>query len=447
LNSLAYEERNKSLMKIEEHIGKITWSFLDKMIFIMYGLITLLQMRFLQADDLAMYAMLIAVNTWIYIVTDTFSLSIIIQYGMKETNRRKANTIALIFHIGIVMGISLLIYLLHEPISSLFEIERGKEMFSALPILSLLMLPRTYALKFLYRDFRFNQVFWINFFFMGTMAAVTFYYISEGNLDFSKMMNLYYAGAILSSAYGVIIARKNFEFGFSGDLTLRQVFRFVIPATIQSATNALIKTLDVYVIKFAFRMETVAVYVAAKTLFRVFDEAGNASLGLIYPSAVKQINNNNKQALSDLITKAVSFMLMVFIAMIIILELGFAEFLVKLFLPERFFNAISMFQLMLLAALAIPFIILSSLINASGKPERVLYSALISMVIALAIFSGIAYTGNEQLIPLMLVAYYLSFGLLCYLYVKKHFGFPVKMLFRAIPDSLYFIRKKIYKKI
>jgi O-antigen/teichoic acid export membrane protein len=432
-------------MKIEEHIGKISWSFLDKIVFILYGLVTLVQMRYLSTNDLAMYYLLIQINTWIFIVSDSFALSIIIQFGMKKENRRRANSLALILHVGIVMGVSLLIYLFQAPVSSVFELDRGIEMFAALPMLSLLMLPRTYALKFLYRDFRFNQIFWVNFFFMGTMAGVTFYYLSFGGLEFYQMMNLYYCGAAISSIYGIFITRKNLKFGWKGSLEMKEVFRFIIPVTFQSATNSILKTLDVLIIKLVFPMEVIAQYAAAKTLFRVFDEAGNASLGLIYPSAVKQLNNNNRQGLSDLITKAVSFMLVAFIAMILILEFGMAEWMIKLFLPERFFDSIEMFKILLIAALAIPFIILSSIINASGKPERVLYMAIISMAVAIGAFSIIAYIGEPRLIPLMLVAYYLTFGFLCFLYIKKYFGFPLSMLFRSVRDSVHFVRKKINK--
>ena len=146
-----------------------------------------------------------------------------------------------------------------------------------------------------------------------------------------------------------------------------------------------------------------------------------------------------------MITKAVSFLLLSFAIVVLAFEFGLAKFFIELLLPERYYQAIGMFQLLMLASLAIPFILLSSIINAAGKPEKVLVFVLISFAVSLGIFYFVAQSQNSLLIPLLLLSYYFSVGIFNYYYIKRNYGFPLLMIFRSIPDSYRFLKSRFLK--
>ncbi|MFW6276317.1 MAG: hypothetical protein ACOC2K_01425, partial [Bacteroidota bacterium] len=199
---------------------------------------------------------------------------------------------------------------------------------------------------------------------------------------------------------------------------------------------------DVYLIQYTFGLTTVGIYGSAKTLFRVFDEAVNASVGLIYPSAVRQLDKGNKQALTDLITKSVSFMLFAFAAAVVILEAGGTRFIITTFLPERFADAMPIFNLLILSAFFLPFVSLSSIINAMKRPMAVVFYIIISVAASIGTFLIVGQLGTPALTPLGLIAYYSILGTMLYIFVKRNLGFPFFMIFRAIKDTFYFLKSK-----
>ena len=163
-------------MRIQEHIDKISWTFADKGIYVLYGLFTVMfQIHYLSPTDFGLFTLLNNLNIWILIISDGFALMSIIQFGNRAENRGKVNLIALVMHLCITLGASLIFYLLKHPISELFSEPRMSELALYLPILVLMNIPRTYCMKFIYRDRVFKKLFAIDAFLFGTMIITTFY--------------------------------------------------------------------------------------------------------------------------------------------------------------------------------------------------------------------------------------------------------------------------------
>ena len=433
-------------MNIQNHLDKITWSLADKGLFIGYGLVQLFQMRSLGPEEFGMFGLLIGIYTWLFVVCDGFALQSIIQFGMNESNRGKVNLLSLISILTIVIVGTSLLYFFSGPVSIWLNEPRIERVGEMLPVLSLLTIPRIFTIKLVNREMKYNRLFFINFAYFGTMSIMTLYFINTSEVfTFTHMYEIYVAGTAVSSLAGIIIMIKHLKFSFAGNITFKKIFAFSLPYGMQTSLHSLPRNLDIWFLKIFFATEALGIYQSAKTLFRLFDEANNAGYGLIYPAALKRIEKKDYSGLNDIMTKSVSFLLLVFATLIVFLELGLTEFIVNTFLSTKYVMATGQFNLLVLAALILPFTILTGIITAFNKPRIVLLFVVISDIICFATFFIIGKSMNEAIIPLGIIAYNLSLGLLSFYYVKRNYGFKVNMIFRSVNDSLNFA-KKILKK-
>ncbi len=434
-------------MKVQENIDKIAWSLADKALFVIYGFIQLFQIRNLEPEEFGLYALLIGIHTWIFNISDSFALNNIIQFGMRQESRKKVNLLALIIHLILVIGSSAIFYILTDFWIDIFKEENFYLVTNSLVFLTLLTIPRTYCLKFFYRDHNMKGLFFTDLGFFGSMSALTIYIlISYKTFRFEDMVNIYYIGMALSSLISLFLTRKNLIFGLKGDTKIKELLKFSFPMTLSTLGHSIPKNLDVVFLKLFFPSATIGVYGSAKTLFRLFDEANNAAYGLIYPAAVRQVEKNDKKALSDLITKSVSFLLIIYAFAVLLLELGLSNFFIKLFFPEKYYFSISHFNILILSALFLPFVILSVIINAQGKPFVVFNFVLISAVLFVIVTLLVGLGGTEKLIPLGYLTYTMSLGILSYFYIKRNIGFKFIYLFRGFKDTKSFLTEKFKRK-
>ncbi|OGU11799.1 MAG: hypothetical protein A2X61_06005 [Ignavibacteria bacterium GWB2_35_12] len=429
-------------MKVQEHLGKISWSVADKFLYILYGLVLIFQMKYLDPNDLGLYALLINLHTWIFIVADAY-LTNLIQFGMNKDNVRLVNTYSVVVHVVIAFGASLIFFTIQNPLSGVFNEPRIKEIANYLPLLCLVFIPRTFCIKLLLRDHEMQKLFWVDFSFFGSMAIMTVYYIfSFHQLNFNLMLVIYFAGSIISTFLSIIITFNKLEFGFKGGIGLKRLLSFGFPLMLTSAFNALPKQLDIYIVQFFFSTQVVGIYYSAKTLFRFFEETANAAISLVYPAAVRALESKNFKGLNDLMTKATSFIFISFLIIIIPLELGLSRLLIEWFLPVKYHLAVAHFNVLMFAALGLPFVILSTIINAAQKPYTVFLYVVISVILSFVTYYFVGLSGNQYLIPLGVIVYLLSLGILCFIYVNRNYNFKFIQIFRAVGDSYYYLKGK-----
>ena len=429
-------------MNIRDHIDKIGWSFADKMIFIGYGIVSLFQMRAMELHELGLYAIMINLHTWIYVAVESLALSNIIQFGAVKENRKRVNLVSLIIAATIIVIASGLIFVFQGTIEELFNEKRVPEIMYYLQILLLISIPRVFTQRLMLRDSHYGQIFTQNLLFFGSMSAITLYFILfVGKITFTDLAQIYIAGTLLATAFGILVKYRDLVFGFKGDVKVKSIFSYSLPITVASLLNYLPRQLDVLIIEYYFSASAVGVYYSAKNLFRVFDEAASGSVALIYPTAVRAFQNKDMKSINDLLTKSVSFLLLAFIVAVGFCWLGFSEFFIKLFLPEKYFAAIGQFNLLTLGALALPFVIISTVINAERKPHIVLKYVFIAVIFSLIGLFWVGESGNQSLIPLGLIIYYSISGAFLYAYSFKHYSFKPRQIFRAVADIFHFIKK------
>jgi len=433
-------------MRLIEHIGKITWSIADKFLFVAFGIVTIIQFRYMQPTEMGLFVLLFSVFNWIFILSDSFSLQNLIQFGFKQ-DRNKVNLISLTLHISVTLGLSILIYLLRSPLAVLFDEPRIVDALAYLPLLTLLNIPRTFAIKIFYRDANMNFLFISNAIYFGLMTILTFYFIAtHEEILFVNIVNIFIYGTAISAVASLYLIRKELKFGKSGDVTISRITKFSTPYMLSSSLHLAPRQLDTYIIQFFFNTEVVGIYFLAKNLFRVFEEIVNAANGLIYPAAVRQITKKDFTSLNDMMTKSISLILFFNLFAIVLLNLGLTHFIVTSFLPEQYYLAIEQFNILAIVSLGLPSTILGGILVADGKPKLVLNMIFISLILWVISFIAIGYIAEPNLIAIPHLIYFAVLSIMLFVYTNQDYGFKFVQLFRAIPDSINFLTSLLMNK-
>ena len=434
-------------MQIQNHIAKISWTLADKVLYVIYGFVFVIQLTLLSLENRALLFFLININTWIFVISDSFALQSMLQYGFDEENRNKVNAFAGILHLMVVFVLSGLTYLLRYQISGILSEPRFLEITLFLPVLSLLMLPRTFCLKLMLRDLKMYKIFITNFMFFGVMIfRILSYKLSQNSISLDEAIYIYLEGTAFSSATAFLLTIKQIKFSLKGNLPIKKILSFSIPFTLTNSINTIPKYLDSIILNLFFSLDQIGLYTTAKSLFKFFEEGMNGINGLVYPAAVRAVTNNDNKALQSMISKAVSFTLISFVGFSLILSFGLAEYIISLFnLEIRFLESILHFKIMLIATLFLPFNILYFVITASGRHYELLKIVSQSFAVSVLSFILIGISGESILMPIGYVTFYCAFAIRAYFFVNNHQIISLKFsdLFRAFGDSAKFVQKLI----
>jgi O-antigen/teichoic acid export membrane protein len=223
-------------------------------------------------------------------------------------------------------------------------------------------------------------------------------------------------------------------FSWNGDITLATYLRYGVPLALATALNSTPRQLDVLVIAAFFGVGVVGVYNPAKNLFRFFEQAFDAVVTLLYPAAVRMYAQNRMEDLQILVTKAVSVTLLPTIAALLILELGGSNVIVWL-LGEQYSAAVGHFNVLILAAIGMPFALMSSVIAAMGHSTTVVRYSAYSLLAGAVVLFAVCFAGWSWAVGFGLVTNSIVIGVLCIAYVRRSINFPLKTLLRIVADA------------
>lgn len=428
-------------MKIKDHIDKISWSFLDKFIMILFGLFTLFQLRYLLPSEYAFYAALLNINNWILMATDGFALQGLIQFGHK--NKEAVNKIGLVTAFVFSGILSLIIYLSRDLFGYIADSDSYSSALTYLPLSVLLTIPKNYIVKIFYRELKFNLVFYLNLIFFGSQVVATFYFLDlYDKLDFNLMLYIYISGAFISGVIALLMSLKYLKFKSDSSISLKQYVSFGFTVSQQSILNSIPKVYDLFIVSHFFGPAGAGIYQSAKTLYRSFDEAASAAHGLIYPAAVKLISYKDNIGLKSMLTKAISMMLIVFVLLIVMLNLGLTSFIINGFGLDKYLSAINIFNIMILSALFVPLVLITPVMNAMEYHKKVLKYVFISVVLSLITFVIIGKTLSLEYMGLGLLMYNFVLGLMGYIFMQNKIGLKYSDLFRSVFDIKNYLTKK-----
>jgi len=432
------------MVRLSEHIGTIGWAFAGRLLFVGYGFVMLLQIAVVPPEEYGLYALLVNVQTWIFILSDSSALLGLVQFGADVRERARLNTLVGMLHSGIVLGIAGLLWLVRVPLAHLFQEPRVTVALGELPLYCLLSIPRTYCVKLLYRELQMRKVFALDLSWLGVMAVLTLWMVWRRELrGFPELLLIACTGMGVSSLYGVWLCRPWLQFGLCGSITLRQILRFTLPQTLASALHTGVRQLDVYAVQYFFGLAIVGVYQAAKTFYRVFDTVFDAVAGLLHPAAVRLLATGERERLRILLGKMLSALSFTIAGIVLLIELGGAELLLPPLLAREYEPAVDYFKLLSLGALGVPFAVLGPAILALGHSRRVLLHITVATGMGAGALLLAGLVGNPLLSALGVAVYTLVLGALNFRFVRRAYGLGWRELLRFPRDLrgvVHFIR-------
>ncbi|MCS6966897.1 MAG: hypothetical protein NZ473_09105, partial [Candidatus Kapabacteria bacterium] len=109
------------MVRLREHIGTLSWAAATRLLFVGYGFVMLLQIAVVPPHEYGLFALLVTVQTWIFILSDSSALLGLIQFGAKPEEQPRVNFLVGLLHTGIAMGLAACFWLLRSPLAQLFR--------------------------------------------------------------------------------------------------------------------------------------------------------------------------------------------------------------------------------------------------------------------------------------------------------------------------------------
>ncbi|TAE27012.1 MAG: hypothetical protein EAZ92_09870 [Candidatus Kapaibacterium sp.] len=435
------------MVRIQDHLGKLSWTVADKILFIGYGFVNIVQNNALPAEELGLYALFMAVQTFLFTVSDSFILQAIILHGGDAEKRAGINRFALFWHTVITVGGACVLLVLQSVLADFFDDARIAVVMRYLPLMSLVSIPRKIAEKHLQRAVQARAIFAVDIVWFGTMTLLSAYFLAVGQLQsFEIIFLISLCGMAASSVVSYTLTRKllnlrNVGVGVGGaaHISWKELLNFGAYQGTAGMLANVIKQLDVTLVQYFFNTATVGVYQSAKTLFRFFDEALNAITGLVYPTTVRLVRESKEEQILALFSKMLSFGVVLSLCAIALVYAGVAEWLVSLVLAPKYAAALGYIKLLVLSTPAMPFLVLVSYMIARGDGKFLLVSIASAVGCGVAALCAVGYVGISEAVPLGIMTYYLVEGSLCFAYLRRWMHFPTHLLWRAVPDTLSFL--------
>lgn len=416
----------------------------NKVVVIMFGFVSMILMTMMELSDYGILTMILAINQWTMVVSNNFALQGMIQYGVEKKTRAKADLLSFLMHSGVSLFTCLLVLLMNDFISEYVSVEN---LFVFMIGLIGANIFRYFVHKFFQREYRYKELFFIDLVYYGGISAFIFYKLfTTKKIEVSEIVWAFVIVEAASSLLGFLFIRKELKFSIKKEPSLKEFVRFSLPMALHSLVFSIPRRLDIVIFNAFFSDAAIGIYGAAKTLFKTFEETGFAAQAILYTASKKGHNAKDNERIRSLLIKGTSLMFVTFLFLVIILNLGLTEILVTWFLPEKYLPAIGEFNLLVFVALMIPFSSMNVYIISEGKTRLILRYALEGLIVFSIVFGCIAYWDLPYLMPIGYGLYLLYYGLRCYLYIRKNYGYTVRKIFTVIPDSISFIKEKVFKK-
>ncbi len=429
--------------RIQDHLQKLSWVAADKILFVLYGGVALLQIRALAPAEYGLYALMVSIQTWIFVLADGLVLQGVVQFGAERTSRPMLDSTAAVLY-SMTIAAALATLTVFEPLlSAVFGEPRFARVVLVEAIFCLVTIPRTYCLRLLQRDIQTRPVFWIDLAWLGSMSAATVHGIMSGWLkSFETLAAIAIGGMVCSSAVAVFISRGLLRFDKPSRRMLTALLTFGIRQMSASAIHTSVRQLDVVIAQTFFGTATVGTYQAAKTIFRFFELGIDAATSVVYPAAVTYHHGGDRTSLHTVVSKAVSVVWVVYLLAVVAVWAGGG--VIGVVLGQRYVAAIGQLQLMSAASLTMPLTIAGIILVATGYIAVHACIAAVAALAALVVFVGSGISGMPMLFPMGVVAYFGVLGLGDWIAVVRRDLIRLRVgdLWRSIPDALRYFRQQ-----
>ncbi len=430
-------------LQLSRHIGKAAWSTADKILYLLIGVVYFIPQKVIGESNWGLFALAQVLLTTIYMLSDGFALQVMVNFGVREENRRQAMTVSAVFHVLFILLCTTGVFFGREIIASIYNKPDLASVLTLFPVVSLGFLLRNYFLKVSQLHIDTRGAFIIDAAWIGTTVALLIYGWQSGTLVTAEdMMVISAISSGVSSLTGLALFGRTVQLTMQFDRTLlRRMIRFGVTQFGSAATIAIQSQGDVLILGRFVSEATVGNYDVAKKIFRGFEGLRDAGSLFVYPSVAKLHAQGRMREMTLLVEKMMGFMLIVIVPAVLFIWVGPVDYFFQLIYKDGYQQAPDIFRILSLAAIAIPFSMNIYVLNGLSEVRKLFRVTLISVILffatAVILVPQIGVEGQAIAVAVS----YFSLGIFSTIAVHSMVPFTLYGVFGRWRDALDFLRK------
>lgn len=432
-------------MRLADHLSKAAWSMADRFVFLSYGLVGIAQIAVLPQDQWGVFFFFNEIYEILFTLSDGFVLQALVKFGVDDKRSREVMAATFLVHTIFIGTLSVGAFLLRSWLAHGFHEAKYLEVLTALPILCLLTIPRTYALKLFQMLIRTREIFLINLAFFSTMGVVTAYRISTHTLMTAEsMIEINMTGAIAGSLMGFVLAIPHVRFRWPSQAAMwRDMLPFGFFQGLATTSNVMQQRADGFMVQYFLSTSILADYGTAKRFFKVFDAARDAVGTIAYPAVARLTAQQRFAELKTLIEKMMSFTLIGMTPIVLFCELGGTALMFHTFFGHKYDTSIPIFNILAFVGLLLPFTLNLTVLTGLGKSRTIFKVVLASSVVSLLSNYFLVQSFNAPGAAFAVVIAALVSGALATMAVNAEVTIEYSSLLRGIGDGWRYFRKRL----
>ncbi len=351
-------------MNLREHLDKGIWAAADKGLLLLYGFaVIIVVINVLPDSEWAAFSLFQSIFIIICVLSDSIFLQPMVKFASEhEAEVSEILAASFTLYTVVMLAIGSVFAICADGCARLFASPELGMLLPWLPLLLVLNIFRNVGIRYLQISYRISNIFWADLAFYGSITLLTILAHSLGLFrtadDFLKINMI---GGALSSLVAILYCGSAFRKMPIFHVPRTEYAKLLSFAKYQAGTSVLLtfqQWADVLVVG-VYAPTYVALYSAAKTLYRFFDAVRDGATLLIVPVASRLHTGGDSEKLSALVEKLLFLAFAALIPISLILALG-AEPMLTIFYKNKFPGIIPVFQILILSGFVLPLALVST---------------------------------------------------------------------------------------
>lgn len=369
-------------MKLSEHLDKGIWTVLDKGLLLLYGFsVILVVVNVLKPEEWGIFSLFQSFFLILCVLSDSIFLQPMVKFASEheaEVEEVLAASFNLYAFFMLLTGAT--IALLSSLLANVYKSSELGTMLMMMPLLISLHIFRNVGIRYLQITYRIKAIFWVD---LGLFGSVVVMAVVAGMMGWfhnaTQFMQMNMIGGAISSAVAIGLGWKGFRKMPLLHVPRGEYSRLINFAKFQAGTSALLtlqQWSDVLIVGLYWNPAEVAVYTAAKTIYRFLDAVREGATLLVVPVSSKLYTAKEHLSLRTLIEKLLllGFAGLVPISLVLIV---ISPQLVHIIYKGKYDAASPIFQVMMLSGFTLPLSLIgTNVLIGIGKAKSLFLSTL-----------------------------------------------------------------------
>jgi len=434
-------------LKLSQHLDKGFWALADRGLPFIYAVAQIAVARELRLEEYGTYVIFQVIFNMLFAFTDNFALQAIVKFGVEpEVDLQTLVTVTFVLFLSFLAPILILINIFPSSIAAVLGNSRLGVLFPLLILYVAASTPRVIFSKVLQMRFRMRDIFFVdlgNFGLGGLLLGVAVYLHrinTAGDVIWITILS-----AMVSSIVAIIFGRNHLSIQFRFSLPMfRRIKEFVRFQGATGMVSVLQQNIDSLAVSTFTGAAGAAIYGAAKNVYRMFDVMRDTITLLVFPATSKYHSRNDIVTVRTILEKAIGFLYLVLVPLVIFLFLLTPIFFHTLF-GAKFDSSISLFRILVIGTLVLPIqmVFISTMVGMGRVREmfRVILSGFLTNAIAtLILLPTIGIMGAA----ISFITANVIQSILSYRFIRKEIGFrPRFAISQAWKDAANFLQERI----